>query len=116
MRRWWLAIAPGPRYTRVVLMSEKGKVRLRARLPHGPRHPQALQRLSEALALWCGPVHVVLAVDGPGAFCITRRWFAVFDQLTRDPLYKIEWAKPSLEDRADFGDLERRLRARTPRT
>jgi len=97
-------------------MSEKGKIRLRARLPHGPHHPEAVQRLSEALSLWCGVhIHVVLAVDGPDAFCATRRWLAVFDHLTRDRIYKIEWAKAILEDRMDFADVLRRLRARMPR-
>jgi len=57
--------------------------------------------LSEALALWCGgPLRVVLAVDGPEAFCITRRWFATFEHLTRPPLYEIEFvqALPPPED------------------
>lgn len=119
MRQWWLEIAPGPRWTRVVLMSDTGKIRLRARLPHGPRYPEALKSLIEALGLWCGGlVHVVLAVDGPGAFCATRRWTKAFEHLTRLPHYKIEFCKAPLEDRADFADIQRqlRLKARLPRT
>jgi hypothetical protein len=116
MRRWWLAIAPGPRFTRVVLMNEAGKSVLRGRLPHGPKHPEAVQRLSEALGMWCGgTVHVVLAVDGQGAFCFTRRWLAAFDQLTRPPAYKIEFAKALLADRTDFADVKRCLKVRARR-
>jgi hypothetical protein len=116
MRRWWLAIAPGPRFTRVVLMNEVGKSVLLARLPHGPKHPQAVQRLSEALGLWCGGmVHVVLAVDGPGAFCFTPQWLAALDQLTGPAPYKIEFAKALLADRTDFADVQRRLRAQMRR-
>lgn len=118
MHRWWMAVTPGPLRTRVVVIKEAGKSVLLARLPHGPRHPQALQRLSEALALWCGqPVRVALAVEGPEAFCITRRWFATFEQLTRAPLYEIEFveALPPPDDEARFGDVRQMLRARMAR-
>jgi hypothetical protein len=85
--RLWMAITPGGLRTRVVVVNEAGKSVVLARLPHGPAHPQALERLSEALALWCGRlVRVVLAVQGQEAFCSTRRWFATFDYLTRRPL------------------------------
>jgi hypothetical protein len=117
-QRLWMAVTPGPLRTRVVVMNEVGKSVLVARLPHGPRHSQALQRLSEALGLWCGvPVRVVLAVNGPEAFCITRRWFATFDQLTRRPLYEIEFveALPPPEDEARFADVRQMLRARMAR-
>jgi hypothetical protein len=116
MRRWWLAIAPGPRLTRVVLMNDAGESVLQGRLPHGPRYPEALQRLSEALWLWCGgALHVVLAADSPDAFCATEEWLAAFEQLTRPCLYKIEFAKPLLADREDFADIRRRLKARIAR-
>ncbi|HZF24918.1 MAG TPA: hypothetical protein VEZ88_01560 [Steroidobacteraceae bacterium] len=118
MHQLWMAVTPGPVRTRVVVMDEAGKSVLLARLPHGPRHPQALQRLSEALALWCGgPLRVVLAVDGPEAFCITRRWFATFEHLTRPPLYEIEFvqALPPPEDEARFADVRQMLRARMGR-
>jgi hypothetical protein len=117
-QRLWMAVTPGPLRTRVVVMNEADKSVLLARLPHGPRHPQALQRLSEALGLWCGvPVRVVLAVDGPEAFCITPRWFATFDQLTRRPPYEIEFveALPPPEDEGGFADVRRMLRTRMTR-
>ena len=117
-QRLWMAVTPGPLRTRVVVMNQVGKSVLVARLPHGPRDPQALQRLSEALALWCGvPVHVALAVAGPEAFCITRRRFATFDQLTSRPLYEIEFveALPPPEDEARFADVRQMLRARMTR-
>lgn len=117
-RRWWMAVTPGPMRTRVVVMNEQGRSVLKARLPHGPSHPQALQRLSEALAMWCGgPVRVVLAVEGPEAFCITRRWFATFDHLTRRPLYEIEYAPASAppQDEGRFVDVQQMLLSRMAR-
>jgi hypothetical protein len=111
-----MAITPGALRTRVVMMDDAGQSLLVARLPHGPRDVQALERLSEALALWCGhPLHVVLAVVGPGAFCATRRWLAMFEHLTRHPQYDIEFveALPPPADR--FGDIRRMLRARMAR-
>jgi hypothetical protein len=113
-----MAITPGALRTRVVMMNDAGKTLLVARLPHGPREAQALQRLSEALALWCGqPVHVVLAVVGPEACCATRRWLATFEHLTRGALYQIEFiqALPPCADEARFGDVRQMLRARMAR-
>ena len=118
MQRWWMAVTPGPLRTRVVVMNESGRSVLEARLPHGPRHPQALQRISEALALWGGrPVHVVLAVDGPDAFCVTRRWFATFEHLTRRPLVEVEFvaALAQPEDEGRFADVRQMLKARMAR-
>jgi hypothetical protein len=111
----WMAVTPGPLRTRVVVMNKAGKSVALAHLPHGPCHPQALQRLSEALAMWCGrPVRVVLAVEGPEAFCITRRWFATFEQLTRRPLTEIEFAEalPPPEDEGGFADVRQMLLSR----
>jgi hypothetical protein len=117
--RLWMAITPGALRTRVVVMNEAGKSVVLARLPHGPSHPQALKRLSEALALWCGgSVRVVLAVQGPEAFCITRRWFATFEHLRRprQPLVQIEFAAAlPAPDEAGFADVRRMLRARMAR-
>jgi hypothetical protein len=109
--RLWMAITPGGLRTRVVAMNEAGKSVVLARLPHGPAHPQALERLSEALALWCGrPVRVVLAVAGQEAFCSTRRWFATFDYLACRPLVKIEFveALPAPVE-GGFADVRRML-------
>jgi len=115
--RLWMAVTPGPLRTRVVVMNEAGKSVVLARLPHGPSHPQALNRLSEALALWCGrPVRVVLAVEGPGAFCITRQWFATFDHLTGRPLVEIEFTEGlPPPDEAGFADVRRMLLSRMAR-
>ncbi len=117
-QRLWLAITPGALRTRVVMMNSAGKNLLVASLPHGPREVQALERLSEALALWCGhPLHVVLAVVGPDAFCATRRWLATFEHLTRRALYEIEFveALPPPDDESRFGDVRQMLRARMAR-
>jgi hypothetical protein len=115
--RLWMAITPGGLRTRVVVVNEAGKSVVLARLAHGPAHPQALERLSEALALWCGrPVRVVLAVAGPEAFCSTRRWFATFDYLTRRPLVEIEFAEalPAPVE-GGFADVRRVLLKRMAR-
>jgi len=115
--RLWMAITPGGLRTRLVVMNEAGKTVVLARLPHGPSHPQALERLSEALALWCGrPVRVVLAVAGPEAFCSTRRWFAAFDYLTRRPLVEIEFADAiPVPVEGGFADVRRVLLQRMGR-
>ena len=118
MQRWWMAVTPGPRRTRVVVMNAAGRSVLEARLPHGPRDPQALQRFSEALALWCGrPLHVVLAVEGPEAFCVTRRWYATFEHLTRRPLIEVEFvaALSQPEDEGRFADVRQMLTDRMRR-
>jgi hypothetical protein len=116
--RLWMGITPGALRTRVVVMNEAGKSVVLARLPHGPSHPQALERLSEALAPWCGgSVRGVLAVEGPEAFCITRRWFATFEHLTRRPLVEIEFAEAlsQPQDEGGFADVRRLLLARMAR-
>lgn len=116
-RELWMAITPGALRTRVVLMDSTGKSLLTARLPHGPRDVQAIQRLSEALALWCGrPLHVVLAVVGADGFCATRRWLATFEHLTRAAPYQIEFVEAfSPADEAGFRDVRQMLRARMRR-
>ena len=115
--RLWMAVTPGPLRTRVVVMNEAGRSVVLARLPHGPSHPQALERLGEALALWCGgSMRVVLAVEGPEAFCMTRRWFATFEHLTDPPLVQIEFAEGlSPPDEGGFADVRGMLLARMAR-
>jgi hypothetical protein len=112
-----MAITPGALRTRVVVMNEAGKNVVLARLPHAPSHPHALERLSEALALWCGrPVRVVLAVEGPEAFCSTRRWLATFEYLTRRRLVEIEFAEAlPPPDEGEFADVRRMLLSRMAR-
>ena len=112
--RLWMAVSPGALRTRVLVMNAAGKSVVLARLPHGPACPQALERLNEALALWCGePVRVVLAVGGQEGFCMTRRWLATLDDLRRWPLFGIEFADalpPPAE--GGFADVRRMLLAR----
>lgn len=118
MQRVWMAVTPGPLVTRMVVMEGTGERVLEARLPHGPGHPQALQRMCEALALWCGrPLHVVLAVDGADAFCATRPWLDTFEQLTRRARYEIEFvdALAAPEDEGCFADVWSLLSARMAR-
>ena len=118
MQRLWMAVTPGPLVTRVVVMDSARQSLLETSLAHGPQHPQALQRLCQALALWFGqPLHVVLAVDGAGAFCATRPWLETFEQLTRRALYEIEFvdALPAPEDEGGFADVWPLLSARMAR-
>jgi hypothetical protein len=115
--RLWMAITPGALRTRVVVVNEVGKNEVLARLPPSPAYPHAVERLSEALALWCGrPVRVVLAVQGPEAFCSTRRWLATFEYLTRRPLVEIEIAEALQPPAAGgFAEVRRMLLARMAR-
>jgi hypothetical protein len=62
------------------------------------------------------PVGVVLAVDGPEAFCSTRRWLATFERVTGRPLVEIEFgAALPPPDEAGFADVRRLLRSRMAR-
>jgi hypothetical protein len=110
MRRLWLAMAPRPQFTRVMLMNESGKSLLRAHLPFSPENPLAVQRLSEALTLWHGNrVHVVLAVDALADFYTTHLsdWQAALELLTGAALYKLELLDAFQSD----ADMHRQLKA-----
>lgn len=97
MRTLWLGILPGPETTRVMLEDRK-RVWLRGRLPHSPRDPRALELLTEALGLWCGrQVCTAIAVEGPGAFCATRRWLATFEHVSRPSRFEIHCVSHGLE-------------------
>jgi hypothetical protein len=110
MKQWWLAIMPGPRSTRVVLMNGAVQSVLRARLPYGPRHPLGPRHLCEALELWCdGTFNVVLAVVGSDKFYATQVWCEAFSCLARPRNFLIELVEPPA--RADFASIERQLRA-----
>jgi hypothetical protein len=114
MKQWWLAIVPGPRATRVVLMNGAGQSVLRGRLPYAPWHPEAPRHLCETLALWCeGAFTLVLAVVGSDKFYATKAWCEAFASLARPPncLILLE----SRPKRADFAGIERQLRARMRR-
>jgi len=124
MRALWMGVMPGPEVTRVLVMDGPGQTLLKARLPHGPQHPRAIQTLCEAVALWCGrPVHAALAVVGPGAWCATTPWLESFDAITRSPLFEIELverARPPkepdrLDDLGDFRDLRQLVLAEVAR-
>ena len=121
MRHIWMGITPGPDVTRVLVQDGPAHTWLKARLPHGPRHPRALLTLCEAAALWGGrPVRAALAADGPGAFCATTPWLETFDTLTQSPLVELDFvthARPprerdGLDGLGDFRDV-RQLIVRT---
>ena len=91
MRSIWMGVMPGPEWTRV-LVQEGPQTLLKARLPHGPVHPRAVETLCEALGLWCGrKVCAALVVEGPDAFCVTRPWEDTFERISRPPLYEIRF-------------------------
>jgi hypothetical protein len=110
-----MGIMPGPEVTRVLLVDGPTQTLLKARLPHSPRHPRAVQSLCEALALWCGkPVHAAIAAVGPETFCATTPWLDTFELITQpNPLVQIEFvshARPprerdGLDGLGDFRDL-----------
>ena len=118
MRPLWMGIVPGPIMTRVLLLDGPDTL-LQARLPHGPRHPRAVQTLAEALALWAArPLRVALAVDGPGAFCATTPWLDTFDALSRSLLVDIRCVAHDAvpgepapgEGLGEFGDIRALIR------
>lgn len=89
MRTLWMGVMPGPETTRI-LVQDGRQTLLKARLPHGPAHPRAVETFCEALALWCGrKVCAALVADGPDAFCATKPWLDTFDAITRTPLCEI---------------------------
>ena len=123
MRTLWMEILPGPLTTRVLVQDGPKQTLLRARLPHAPSHPRAVQALCEAVALWSGrKVCVALIVEGPDAFCATRPWLDAFDTLTRAPGFEIHFVTSArlardrrsdeCADRTELGscrDLRRRI-------
>ncbi len=90
MQTLWMGVRPGPDVTRI-LVQDAGIPLLKARLPDGPQHPRALETLAEGVALWCGrPLYVALGVAAEDALCVSPRWHATVDGLTRTPLVVIE--------------------------
>jgi hypothetical protein len=64
---------------------------LKARLPDAPQHPRALETLAEAIALWYGrPLYGALGVAAEDALCVSPRWHATVEGLTRTPLVTID--------------------------
>ena len=116
----WMGVRPGPDVTRI-LVQETHRTVLKARLPDAPQHPRALETLAEGVALWWGrPLYVALGVAAQDALCVSPRWHATVDVLTRTPLVTIEpvigaprtpWR---VEDRGNLGDFRevRTLRGR----
>jgi hypothetical protein len=90
MRSLWMGIVPGPLVTRVLVLDGPQQTLLKARLPHAPEHPRALQALCEAMALWCGrAVRCALAAGESGASCAFSRWPDAVEAATGGPLYEI---------------------------
>ena len=86
----WMGVRPGPEHTRVLVHDGPLAV-LKARLPGAPHHPRALETLAEALALWYGrPLYSALGVAAEDALCVSPRWHATVDGLTRTPLVTID--------------------------
>lgn len=116
----WMGVRPGPEVTRILIQEPQLTV-LKARLPDPPQHPRALETLAEGVALWCGrPLYVALGVADEETMCVSPRWHATVDVLTRTPLVTIEpvigaprppWR---VADRGGLGDFRevRTLRGR----
>jgi len=86
----WMGVRPGPAHTRV-LVHDGPQAVLKARLPDAPQHPRALETLAEALALWYGrPLYGALGVAAEDALCVSPRWHATVESLTRTPLVSID--------------------------
>ena len=123
MRNLWMGVMPGPEWTRV-LVQDGPQTLLKARLPHGPVHPRAVETLCEALGLWCGQkVCAALVADDPGAFCATRAWRDTCDAIARTPLYEIRFVssvrptreRDRLEGLGSYRDLRQLILAEVAR-
>ena len=109
----FMAVSPGADGTRI-LATDRGAVRLKARLSCPPSHPRALSWLLEAVALWEGaPIRAVLCAGGPHrthAASFRADWFPDFG----GPLYSLEVVdgaraprvRDSLHGLGDFRDLK----------
>ena len=90
MRSLWMGIMPGLESTRVVGQHDWDRLMLKARLPHSPQDPWAMETLCEAMALWCGrKVCAALVVDGPGSLCVTKPWRDTVARLGRHELFEV---------------------------
>jgi hypothetical protein len=90
MQTLWMGVRPGPDVTRVLVQDGPIPI-LKARLPDAPHHPRALETLAEGIALWCGcPLYAALGVTAEDALCVSPRWHATVDGLTRTPLVTID--------------------------
>jgi hypothetical protein len=85
-----MGVMPGLEVTRVLVQDNWDQTLLRARLPHSPQYPRALESLCEAIALWYGrKVCAALVVDGPAAICVTRPWRDIVERLTHHDLFEV---------------------------
>lgn len=124
MQTLWMGVRPGPNLTRVLVQDGPLAI-LKARLPEAPQHPRALESLAEGVALWYGrPLYGALGVAAEDALCVSPRWHATVDGLTRTPLVTIDLvigpprpprAGGALAGLGDFGDV-RQLRLWEPRS
>ena len=81
---------PDPDLTRGLIQDGPLPI-LKARLPDAPQHPRALETLAEGVALWYGrPLYGALGVAAEDSLCVSPRWHATVDGLTRTPLVMID--------------------------
>jgi len=124
MHTLWMGVRPGPDLTRVLVQDGPLAI-LKARLPDAPQHPRALESLAEGVALWYGrPLYAALGVAAEDALCVSPRWHATVDGLTRTSLVTIDLvigrprpprAGGGLAGLGDFADV-RQLRLWEPRS
>jgi hypothetical protein len=115
MQTLWMGVRLNPTGTRVLVLDGPIAV-LKARLPAAPTHPRAVETLAEGLALWYGrPVYGALGVAAEDSLCVSPRWHATVDGLTRTPLVMIDlvMGRPrpprgggGLGGLGDFGDVK----------
>lgn len=106
----WMGIIPGPVTTRVMVQDSPYHTLLRARLPHAPVHPRAVETLCEAVAIWCGrSLTAAIAVEGPETSCDMKPWLDTVETITRPPLFKIHLVACGMSardrDRLELSDL-----------
>jgi len=90
MQTLWMGVRPTPDLTRVLIQDSPIPI-LTARLPEAPQHPRALDTLAEGVALRYGrPLSGALGVAAEDSLCVSPRWHATVEGLTRTPLVMID--------------------------
>jgi hypothetical protein len=86
----WMGVRPTSDLTRVLIQDGSLPI-LKARLPEAPQHPRALETLAEGVALWYGrALYGALGLAAEDSLCVSSRWHATVDGLTRTPLVMID--------------------------
>ena len=115
----WMAVAPNPGMTRLLVTRGPQEPLLKANLRKDPQHPRALPTLIEALALWEGrAIRAALVADERSTTCGSSLFHELFAEHDGGPLFTLDvvWdrrpkrrGRDGLSGLGDFRDLQRLL-------